>query len=157
MFNLGATFLFVLLTFCALTLLGDDNPTVIATLGQVKGSYLTSASGRKFSAFRGIPYAQPPLGSLRFKVINKFFLIAENIRNIFYFSIGPITIRFLGRTSIRCNTGGTNLCSTRPLFEWNLPRSRRLSQTQCLHSQCKLVSSYFQNHRFILIQFILGR
>lgn len=85
MFNLGATFLFVLLTFCALTLLGDDNPTVIATLGQVKGSYLTSASGRKFSAFRGIPYAQPPLGSLRFKVISKFFLIAENIRNIFYF------------------------------------------------------------------------
>lgn len=75
--NLGATLIFVLMTFGAITFLCEDsNPTAETSLGQIRGSYLTSASGRKFAAFRGIPYAQPPLGSLRFKVygvINKFF------------------------------------------------------------------------------------
>lgn len=36
-------------------------------LGKVRGTYLTSSSGRIFYAFRGIPYAKPPVGDLRFK------------------------------------------------------------------------------------------
>ena len=40
----------------------------IPTLGQVRGSQMTSEAGRSFYAFRGIPYAKPPVGELRFRV-----------------------------------------------------------------------------------------
>lgn len=40
-------------------------PVVETTLGRIRGSTITSASGRSFMAFRGVPYAEPPL---RFKV-----------------------------------------------------------------------------------------
>ncbi|XP_032784694.2 venom carboxylesterase-6 [Daphnia magna] len=45
----------------------DEQPVVnIPFLGSLRGSVMVSASGRKFNAFRGIPYAQPPVGDLRF-------------------------------------------------------------------------------------------
>ena len=40
----------------------------IPSLGKVIGSFSSSSNGRKYSAFRGIPYAKPPIGELRFKV-----------------------------------------------------------------------------------------
>ena len=40
----------------------------IASLGQVRGSFMSSTSHRTFYAFRGIPYATSPIGPLRFKV-----------------------------------------------------------------------------------------
>jgi hypothetical protein len=47
----------------------QQQPVVdIPTLGRLVGSQLSSASGRKFHAFRAIPYALPPVGDLRFKV-----------------------------------------------------------------------------------------
>ncbi|XP_046639314.1 venom carboxylesterase-6-like isoform X1 [Daphnia pulicaria] len=46
----------------------QQQPVVdIPTLGRLVGSQLSSASGRKFHAFRAIPYALPPVGDLRFK------------------------------------------------------------------------------------------
>lgn len=41
---------------------------VSTALGSLSGSYFTSRSGRPFVAFRGIPYAKPPVDDLRFKV-----------------------------------------------------------------------------------------
>ncbi|XP_069689981.1 juvenile hormone esterase-like [Periplaneta americana] len=35
--------------------------------GSVQGSQMTSRNGRNFCSFRGIPYAAPPIGPLRFK------------------------------------------------------------------------------------------
>lgn len=44
-------------------------PIVEQTIfGPVKGTWLRTAKGRLVGAFRGIPYAQPPIGPLRFKV-----------------------------------------------------------------------------------------
>ena len=37
-------------------------------LGGINGYYQKSANGRQVSAFEGIPYAQPPVGELRFQV-----------------------------------------------------------------------------------------
>ncbi|XP_046639321.1 venom carboxylesterase-6-like isoform X4 [Daphnia pulicaria] len=46
----------------------DQEPTVnIPALGQLRGSQMVSSSGRKFDAFRSIPYAEPPVGNLRFR------------------------------------------------------------------------------------------
>lgn len=44
-----------------------DSPVVTTHSGGVKGSILESRLGKLFYAFRGIPYAKPPLGKLRFK------------------------------------------------------------------------------------------
>ena len=40
----------------------------VKPLGQVRGSKMSTVSDREFYAFRGIPYAEPPIGDLRFKV-----------------------------------------------------------------------------------------
>lgn len=37
--------------------------------GLIKGKYMKSQCGRKLIGFVGIPYAEPPIGPLRFMVI----------------------------------------------------------------------------------------
>ena len=51
------------------SVMGEIGPdlTVQTTKGKVKGMDLTTAHGRKVSAWHGIPYAQPPVGNLRFR------------------------------------------------------------------------------------------
>ncbi|XP_015121789.1 venom carboxylesterase-6 [Diachasma alloeum] len=44
-----------------------DGPRMTTPLGGVRGFYKYSQNGRKFMAFEGIPYAQPPVGELRFR------------------------------------------------------------------------------------------
>ena len=41
---------------------------VSTPIGQIEGSSMKSSTGREFLAFRGIPYAKPPIGDLRFQV-----------------------------------------------------------------------------------------
>lgn len=43
-------------------------PIVEIKNGTLEGSIKKSKSGRNFYSFRGIPYALPPVGELRFKV-----------------------------------------------------------------------------------------
>ncbi|XP_044750331.1 uncharacterized protein LOC123310753 [Coccinella septempunctata] len=57
----------LLLIFSIATSADDDAPTVETQEGFVRGTYLISRNGRLFDVFRGIPYAQPPVGDLRFK------------------------------------------------------------------------------------------
>lgn len=49
--------------------------------GILRGKYETSYKGRQFSAFTSIPYAEPPVGDLRFKVlyIFKFSFMHANV------------------------------------------------------------------------------
>ena len=42
-------------------------PIIKAPAGQIKGAELKTKYGRSISAYRAIPYADPPLGDLRFK------------------------------------------------------------------------------------------
>jgi hypothetical protein len=60
-----------------------DAPTVHIQQGTLKGTYLASRYGRKFAAFQGIPYAQPPTGALRFKVRVIYFKIPKRYCCIF--------------------------------------------------------------------------
>ena len=50
-------------------------PTIEAPAGNVKGALISSKYGRNISAYRGIPYAKPPIGDLRFQ---KPDLVLEN-------------------------------------------------------------------------------
>lgn len=59
----------IFIGFVVLQCHADVQLTVkIPSLGGLLGSEMVSSSGRKFHAFRAIPYAQPPVGNLRFQV-----------------------------------------------------------------------------------------
>ena len=45
-------------------------PIIKAPAGQIKGAELKTKYGRNISAYRAIPYADPPIGDLRFKKPN---------------------------------------------------------------------------------------
>ncbi|PZC70779.1 hypothetical protein B5X24_HaOG200161 [Helicoverpa armigera] len=44
-----------------------DAPVVTVEQGQLQGKVVNSPTGKAYYSFQGIPYAKPPLGSLRFK------------------------------------------------------------------------------------------
>jgi hypothetical protein len=76
-------FLIVCATTLALQAASPHNaPTVHVQQGTLTGTYLTSRYGRNFAAFQGIPYAQPPIGDLRFKVRVIYFKIS-NVTSVF--------------------------------------------------------------------------
>lgn len=81
----------------------DENPIVETDLGKVQGKVLQSRLGNHFYAFRGIRYARPPVGVLRFKV------------SIFFQRIYKIeSISLLGSATCR-------------RLEWNVRRNCRWS------------------------------
>lgn len=46
----------------------DKFPTVWTNTGVIQGFDMGTMNGRKIAAFEGIPYAEPPVGKLRFQV-----------------------------------------------------------------------------------------
>ncbi|XP_043269298.1 uncharacterized protein [Venturia canescens] len=64
----------VTLAFVALTLTQNavqdrlPGPEVSTSLGRIKGSYMKTRLNKTICAFRGIRYAEPPTGELRFKI-----------------------------------------------------------------------------------------
>lgn len=55
-----------------------QEPVVVTGLGHIRGGVLRSRLGELFYAFRGIRYAKPPVGDLRFKVSSKLVLSIEH-------------------------------------------------------------------------------
>lgn len=61
-------------------------PSVTLSQGQLIGKISKNEHGKEYFSYLGIPYAKPPIGDLRFKVIhiyifnfNYFKLIVNNI------------------------------------------------------------------------------
>lgn len=67
-----------LLTISFSIVASHQTPTVKIENGEVTGIELTSHKGRFFNAYLGIPYAKPPVGTLRFKV-NKTHFSNNNV------------------------------------------------------------------------------
>ncbi|PSN42556.1 Venom carboxylesterase-6 [Blattella germanica] len=62
----GATMLFVAILSIIVFAVADDD-IIELKQGLLRGHRLTSRKGRDIFAYQGIPYAQPPIGELRFK------------------------------------------------------------------------------------------
>lgn len=45
--------------------------------GKLIGIITENVYGDKYMAFRGVPYAKPPIGELRFKVNARHFIVIE--------------------------------------------------------------------------------
>lgn len=58
------------------------DPIVAVKQGQLKGTIDTDLDGQPFYKFKGIPYAKPPIGPLRFKVCIQFWAFNFFISNI---------------------------------------------------------------------------
>lgn len=57
----------IIIVFCELvTIFAHDE--VLIPLGEIKGSFMKSRLGENFHSFRGIRYAEPPIGENRFQV-----------------------------------------------------------------------------------------
>ncbi|XP_043237086.1 esterase FE4-like [Amphibalanus amphitrite] len=64
---MSATDLALLLLVVTLAVASADRPRVRLSDGELLGTTETSAAGTPYPAFYGIPYAQPPVGALRFR------------------------------------------------------------------------------------------
>lgn len=74
----------------------QDGPIVETKSGSILGTVLTSRKGVDFYAFRKIPYAEPPIGELRFKVslrtkrvVISLKLLSDSASNIFLKYLKP--------------------------------------------------------------------
>lgn len=56
-------------------------------LGRIKGTHMYSRDGRKFHAFLGVPFAEPPIGELRFQVSYQF--LCNHFQYDSYISVLP--------------------------------------------------------------------
>lgn len=56
---------------------GEIRPIRRTPLGDMMGYYMETRGGRQISAFTAIPYAEPPLNNLRFKVCGKIISSIE--------------------------------------------------------------------------------
>ena len=62
----------IIIFFSTLQKISCDDIIVNVAQGQLRGEHLTTVTGKStYYSFKGIPYAKPPVGSLRFKV-NKY-------------------------------------------------------------------------------------
>lgn len=68
---------------------GADRPLVKTSLGELEGVWQTSAKGLQYAAFMGIPYAQSPVGDLRFEVRKD---VKYNFKLVFFLMLALIRI-----------------------------------------------------------------
>lgn len=67
--------------------------TVVTKSGSVKGYKLPSSFDYQYINFFGIPYAKPPVGDLRFKVVGNIEIVVFIYLFINYLlTVGPTTI-----------------------------------------------------------------
>lgn len=63
------------MAFCLVASSLAEDVTVTTEKGSVKGVREDHDQGQYYYAFKGIRYAQPPTGKLRFKVMNKLIIL----------------------------------------------------------------------------------
>ncbi|XP_050295673.1 venom carboxylesterase-6-like [Anthonomus grandis grandis] len=81
----------------SLTFDEDDGPQVKTPMGVIQGTFKKSYRNRTFAAFEGIPYAQPPVGNLRFMEPQPF---VESWNNTFFATKNYECLQFIPFTGV---------------------------------------------------------
>lgn len=63
--------------------INDEYPVVKIETGFLRGKYLESRSGKRIYSFTSIPFAEPPVGKLRFEV-SRMLLRLNKINDVTY-------------------------------------------------------------------------
>lgn len=58
-----------------------SHPIIEVQQGKLKGKVCKTVNDVPYFAFKGIPYAKPPVGELRFSVSICLIVLAKNIQN----------------------------------------------------------------------------
>lgn len=62
-------FIYVFIIVCNLIFIFAKEKTLVSiSLGKIRGSFMQSRLGKQIYSYRGIKYAEPPIGELRFQV-----------------------------------------------------------------------------------------
>ena len=65
--------------YCSLFSIDAKDSLIVETIyGPVKGNTKKSYNGNSYAAYEGIPFAAPPLGELRFEVIQNYLMNCNN-------------------------------------------------------------------------------
>lgn len=159
----------ILLCFClcfALALQGtradvnvcEESAVVQTPLGEIRGSVLQSRLGNHFYAFRGIRYAQAPIGPLRFKVRSRSSWLFPNVftQHSLIHSFIPISARPAYRSlerNARCYRRWSNVSAVEARSHqrgWRLPPFERLFS--CIESKCPTACARIHSSgRFLFI------
>lgn len=60
--------LFLLIGCLGYLVNSEDQPIFATPLGEIKGYYMKTRGDKQISAFTAIPFAEPPVENMRFKV-----------------------------------------------------------------------------------------
>ncbi|XP_046738791.1 venom carboxylesterase-6-like [Diprion similis] len=63
-----ATILLLRFSLCLTKGHTRSSPAIVTPLGLIIGRYSISSGNRSYAAYEGVPYAEPPMGELRFKI-----------------------------------------------------------------------------------------
>lgn len=67
--RLKSTLFYIIIVFYKLnTVSAEDEDEVSTPLGKIRGSFMQTRLGERIYSFRGIRYAEPPIGENRFQV-----------------------------------------------------------------------------------------
>lgn len=64
-----------------------EPPTVEVSQGRLSGLWMRSRGGRRVAAFKGVPYAKPPVGDLRFEVSQFLSLVGDSSKHSCYYTL----------------------------------------------------------------------
>ncbi|XP_055851923.1 juvenile hormone esterase-like isoform X2 [Episyrphus balteatus] len=110
----------LIVLFCGLGYIsGQMGPLVETNLGKIRGSIMRSEKGIGFYAFRGIRYAEPPVGENRFKApvpVKKWFGELDATRDGFMCPQKAVQLDFLSEDCLILNVYSKNLSGNKSVL-----------------------------------------
>ncbi|EDW03105.1 juvenile hormone esterase [Drosophila grimshawi] len=146
--------LLVVLPSCSLEEIPSDSETLVSTsLGSIQGSTMKSFSGLTINAFRGVPYAEPPVGELRFQAPKPVRAWApETLKATSDSLICPQTgvTLFMSEDCLKLNVYSKNLTGSLPVIVYIHGGANVLGSG---HSLYEAGPQYLLEHDVVLVTF----
>ncbi|XP_030561928.1 esterase E4 [Drosophila novamexicana] len=139
--------------FCLAEEPRDGDPLVSTSLGLIQGTFMSSFSNKTIYAFRGVPYAQPPVGDLRFLPPRPALAWGPAIFNATSDSLicpqTGITL-FMSEDCLKLNVFTKNLTASLPVIVYIHGGANVMGSG---HSQYEAGPQYLLEHDVVMVAF----